>query len=74
MREVPQACKSWLYYIEWFGFNPVFLYERKHDKNLDVVLPRGQKATALVPTFCGRDYSRDVVPLSLAVREANRRN
>jgi hypothetical protein len=31
-----------------------------------------------VPTFCvrdcGRDYSRDVVPLSTAVREANRRN
>jgi len=31
-----------------------------------------------VPTFCvrdcGRDYDRDVVPLSPAVREANRRN
>jgi len=27
-----------------------------------------------VPTFCGRDYGRDVVPLSPAVREANRRN
>jgi len=34
-------------------------------------LPRPQKATALVPTFCGRDYGRDVVPLSPAVREAN---
>jgi hypothetical protein len=38
------------------------------------ILPRPQKATALVPTFCGRDYGRDVVPLSPAVREANRRN
>jgi len=27
-----------------------------------------------VPTFCGRDYGRDVVPLSAAVREANRQN
>ena len=27
-------------------------------------LPRPQKATALVPTFCGRDYGRDVVPLN----------
>jgi len=51
------------------------------------ILPRPQKATALVPTFCCRDYGRacppslslrrggrDVVPLSPAVREANRRN
>jgi len=38
------------------------------------ILPRSQKVTALVPTFCGRDYGRDVVPLSPAVREANRRN
>jgi len=37
-------------------------------------LPRPQKATALVPTFCGRDYGRDVVPLNPAVREAKRRN
>ena len=36
----------------------------------DQDLPRPQKATASVPTFCGRD----VVPLSPAVREANRRN
>ena len=34
-------------------------------------LPRPQKATAIVPTVCGRDYGRDVVPLSPAVREAN---
>jgi hypothetical protein len=26
---------------------------------------------ALVPTFCGQDYDRDVVLLSPAVREAN---
>jgi len=63
------------------------------------ILPRPQKATALVPIFCCRDYGRacppparnasqreaggslslrrggrDVVPLSPAVREANRRN
>ena len=37
-------------------------------------LPRPQKATALVPTFCGRDYGRDVVSLSPAVRQAKRRN
>jgi len=37
-------------------------------------LPRPQKAKALVTTFCGRDYGRDVMPLSPAVREANRRN
>ena len=37
-------------------------------------LPRLQEATASVPTFCGRDYGRDVVPLNRAVREANRRN
>jgi len=29
---------------------------------------------ALIPSFCGRDYGRDVMPLSTAVREANRRN
>ncbi len=23
------------------------------------ILPRPQKATALVPTFCGRDYGRE---------------
>jgi len=35
-------------------------------------LPRPQKATALAVDECG--YGRDVVPLSPAVREANRRN
>ena len=34
---------------------------------------RPQKATPSVPTFCGRDYGRDVVPLGPAVREANPR-
>ena len=35
------------------------------------ILPRTQKATALFPAFCGRDYGWDVVPLSPAVRESN---
>ena len=35
-------------------------------------LPQPQKATALAVDECG--YGRDVVPLSPAVREANRRN
>jgi hypothetical protein len=37
-----------------------------------MLLPRPQKATAFVVDECA--YSRDVVPLSPAVREANRRN
>jgi len=39
-------------------------------RELTDALPRPQKAAASVPTFCGRD----VVPLSPAVREANRRH
>ncbi|MBN1226894.1 MAG: hypothetical protein JXA79_07870, partial [Deltaproteobacteria bacterium] len=35
-------------------------------------LPRPQKATALAVDECA--YSRDVTPLSPAVRKANRRN
>jgi hypothetical protein len=37
-------------------------------------LPGPRKATASAPTLCGRSYGRDVVPLSPAVREANRRD
>ena len=37
-------------------------------------LPRPKKAAASVPTFCGRDYGRDVVLLCPAVHEANRRD
>ena len=32
------------------------------------------KGFSPIPTFCGLDYGRDVVPLSPAVRKANRRN
>jgi len=70
--------------------SPVHVEAERSIKNAvanKAILPRPQKATALVPPFCGRDYGRacppslslrrggrDVVPLSPAVREANRRN